>query len=94
MPPTSKILTHVLKYPENSVIGTNIGTVSAVDEDKTDPERDVGYYIVDGTGLGFFDIDQNTGKWAITCKTVNAFLIDFKSCNLRDCCRGRGYYEI
>ena len=50
------------EVPENSVIGTNIGTVSAVDEDKTDPERDVGYYIVDGTGLGFFDIDQNTGK--------------------------------
>ena len=50
-----------IEVSESAAIGTNIDTVSAIDEDVTSPERDVGYYIVDGTGLGIFNIDQNTG---------------------------------
>jgi len=47
---------------ENATIGTRIGALSAVDEDLTDPEGVVGYRILEGTGLGVFEIDQSTGK--------------------------------
>ena len=46
---------------ENAAIATQIGTVSAIDEDETDPEREIWYSVVDGDGLGIFQIDQNTG---------------------------------
>ena len=53
-----------LEVREDAPIGTNIGSRLAVDEDRTDPERDIGYYVVDGTGLGIFDIDQYTGMYS------------------------------
>ena len=46
---------------ESATISTQIGSVSAIDEDVDDPERDLRYSIVDGNGLGIFRIDQNTG---------------------------------
>ena len=51
-----------MEVEENAYIGTTVGAVSAVDEDTTSPERDISYFIVDGTGLGIFAIDQNTGR--------------------------------
>ena len=50
-----------VEVAENGPIGTEVGVMSATDEDTTEPERSVAYYIVDGTGLGFFSIDENTG---------------------------------
>uniref|UniRef100_H2ZGL4 Cadherin domain-containing protein n=1 Tax=Ciona savignyi TaxID=51511 RepID=H2ZGL4_CIOSA len=46
---------------ENAAIGVTVGIATAVDEDITQPENSSGYSIVDGTGLGIFNIDENTG---------------------------------
>nr|CAB3244827.1 protocadherin Fat 1 [Phallusia mammillata] len=51
-----------LTVREDADVDTMVGSVSAVDEDLEDPERDVGYYVTGGTGLGIFRIDQNTGS--------------------------------
>ena len=51
-----------MEVKENATIGTQIGVVSAIDEDLTEPEREVKYFVTDGTGLGIFEIDENTGK--------------------------------
>ncbi|XP_076815367.1 protocadherin Fat 1-like isoform X2 [Clavelina lepadiformis] len=46
---------------EDAAIGTPIRTVSAIDDDEGGREKNVGYSIVDGTGLGVFTINENTG---------------------------------
>lgn len=51
-----------LSVREDADVDTMVGSVSAVDKDLDDPERDVGYHVTGGTGLGVFRIDQNTGK--------------------------------
>ena len=50
-----------LEMKENVDIGTQIGSMSAIDEDVTEPENDVRYYLTEGNGLGIFTIDENTG---------------------------------
>nr|XP_018670260.2 protocadherin Fat 1 [Ciona intestinalis] len=46
---------------ESAEIGKTVGIASAVDDDIGEPENSIGYSIVDGTGLGIFAIDENTG---------------------------------
>uniref|UniRef100_H2ZGL7 Cadherin domain-containing protein n=1 Tax=Ciona savignyi TaxID=51511 RepID=H2ZGL7_CIOSA len=50
---------------ENAAIGVTVGIATAVDEDITQPENSSGYSIVDGTGLGIFNIDENTGWFTL-----------------------------
>jgi len=47
---------------ESAPISSQVGSVSATDEDLADPEREIRYFIVDGNGLGVFQIDPITGR--------------------------------
>lgn len=52
-----------IEVAEDAVVGTKVGVMSATDEDRTEPERIIAYRIDDGTGLGVFAIDENTGRF-------------------------------
>lgn len=51
-----------LEISEGAPIGTELGAVNAIDEDLTEPENSVHYYIRDGTGLGAFSVDSFSGQ--------------------------------
>ena len=66
---------------ENAAIASRVGVVSATDEDTTHLEREIRYSIVDGDGLGVFQIDQNTGKVIFYFSTGNVVLIPLNTNN-------------
>lgn len=61
---TNFALTALVK--ENSTIGTKVIQVSATDED-SGKDGQIQYSIHDGTGLGLFAIDEETGRFNLNC---------------------------
>jgi len=52
---------------ENATAGTFIGTLVALDsDDPASPNSDVSYTIVDGSGMGVFDLNPNSGYLTVS----------------------------
>lgn len=67
-----------MEIAENASVGSLVGTVSALDEDITEPENEIRYSIVDGTGLGYFEIEPVTGMLLKLSKYLNYMLYIIK----------------